>query len=416
MVTQLRLSSFHFHRAITQHQSAIMSLSSLISLSSAVGWTYTALWTISFWPQVYLNWKRQSTAGLSYDHLSLNVVGYLAYSIFTGVSLFSSAESGARAAGSPAFNDFCFALHGLIIILVQIAQCICYERNRQTVHWGTKVFLFLCVASAAFLAAAALGSWTFFGWRATFPFWLQWVGETKVVITMIKYVPQVRMNRRHGSTAGWAIWGVLTDILGGALSLAQMGVQGMACSRYASCGSQCSCPSVRVNGTSGSVGPWSVLTLAHFGGVWRQDLPKVFLALVSIAFDIIFLVQHFVLYGPRRVGGVNFALSAAPIQGDDGGDEMEMGEKRLVDVLLEEDDLLELFGDFAETFARGEAPDDVARVLALVRFVALRKSSARIRGIATAAAFNGSSRLAHDLQTGPRRRHPFTRRDRRLRS
>ena len=42
------------------------------TVSTIVGWTYFAAWSLSFWPQVYLNWKRQSVVGLSLDFVLFN--------------------------------------------------------------------------------------------------------------------------------------------------------------------------------------------------------------------------------------------------------------------------------------------------------------------------------------------------------
>eukprot|EP00961_Rhodomonas_salina_P175898 2371368-Rhodomonas_salina.5 len=50
--------------------------------SSILGWTYFAVWSISFYPQMYLNWRRRSVAGLSFDFELLNLLGFTAYAIF----------------------------------------------------------------------------------------------------------------------------------------------------------------------------------------------------------------------------------------------------------------------------------------------------------------------------------------------
>ena len=72
--------------------------------SQVIGWIYFVAWSISFYPQIYENWKRKrymipklsicllihciifrmlySVVGLSFDFLSLNVVGFSLYSLF----------------------------------------------------------------------------------------------------------------------------------------------------------------------------------------------------------------------------------------------------------------------------------------------------------------------------------------------
>ena len=73
-------------------------------ISSIVGWIYFFAWSISFYPQIYENWKRKryfrifalifspilfanfslsfSVIGLNFDFLALNVIGFVLYSSF----------------------------------------------------------------------------------------------------------------------------------------------------------------------------------------------------------------------------------------------------------------------------------------------------------------------------------------------
>jgi cystinosin len=50
-------------------------------ISAVLGWTYFLAWSISFYPQVILNWRRKSVVGLSFDYNAYNVIGYLCYSV-----------------------------------------------------------------------------------------------------------------------------------------------------------------------------------------------------------------------------------------------------------------------------------------------------------------------------------------------
>ena len=51
-------------------------------ISSCVGWIYFSAWSVSFWPQIFLNWSRKSVEGLSFDFLSLNLLGFACYSAY----------------------------------------------------------------------------------------------------------------------------------------------------------------------------------------------------------------------------------------------------------------------------------------------------------------------------------------------
>lgn len=46
------------------------------------GWLYFFTWSLSFYPQFLLNWRKKSVVGLSLDYASLNVMGFMGYSIF----------------------------------------------------------------------------------------------------------------------------------------------------------------------------------------------------------------------------------------------------------------------------------------------------------------------------------------------
>jgi uncharacterized protein with PQ loop repeat len=47
-----------------------------------VGWIYFLAWSISFYPQIILNFQRRSVIGLNFDFLALNILGHSCYCIF----------------------------------------------------------------------------------------------------------------------------------------------------------------------------------------------------------------------------------------------------------------------------------------------------------------------------------------------
>lgn len=87
----------------------------------------------------------------------------------------------------------------------------------------------------------------------------------KLILTVWKYVPQAFANFRRQSTVGWSITQQLLDFSGGILSLLQLIID------------------------SSLQADWSGLT---------GNPVKFGLANISLAFDIIFITQHYVLYGP----------------------------------------------------------------------------------------------------------------------
>lgn len=75
-------------------------------------------------------------------------------------------------------------------------------------------------------------------------------------------------NYRRKSTVGWSIGQVLCDLIGGVLSVAQLLLD------------------------SSLQSDWSGVT---------GNPVKFFLGNISIAFDVVFMLQHYVLYGSKEV-------------------------------------------------------------------------------------------------------------------
>ncbi len=71
----------------------------------------------------------------------------------------------------------------------------------------------LTLAVVLVLSAASVTSWLDFLYACSY---------AKLAVTLVKYVPQARMNYRRKSTMGWSIGNVLLDFAGGLLSLMQM--------------------------------------------------------------------------------------------------------------------------------------------------------------------------------------------------
>lgn len=61
----------------------------LIRISSVIGWCYFVAWSISFYPQIYTNFRRKSVVGLNFDFLSLNIIGFLLYGVFNAALYYS---------------------------------------------------------------------------------------------------------------------------------------------------------------------------------------------------------------------------------------------------------------------------------------------------------------------------------------
>ena len=89
------------------------------------------------------------------------------------------------------------------------------------------------------------------------------MGYIKLLVTLVKYMPQVWLNRQRQSTQGWSIGQILLDFSGGVFSLLQLLID------------------------SSFQPDWSGVT---------GNPVKLGLSNASIFFDLIFMVQHYVIY------------------------------------------------------------------------------------------------------------------------
>ncbi|KAK2143310.1 hypothetical protein LSH36_855g01116 [Paralvinella palmiformis] len=238
----------------------------LVIINVVIGWIYFIAWSISFYPQVFYNWKRKSVIGLNFDFLAYNLTGFLAYGLFNIGMYWIPVVKGQYLAKYPhgvnpvQLNDVIFSLHAFIITAFTIFQCFIYQRGGQKVSKLCILLLALAwvfILVTLFLTVGHVISWLDY---------LYYFSYVKLGVTLIKYIPQVLMNYRRKSTEGWCIGNVLLDFTGGTFSLLQMFL-------------------ISYNNND-----WDSI----FG-----DPTKFGLGLFSILFDILFIIQHYCLYRPQ---------------------------------------------------------------------------------------------------------------------
>ncbi|KAL8596663.1 hypothetical protein ACOMHN_032605 [Nucella lapillus] len=242
---------------------SVVHSTALVTINAVIGWFYFVAWSISFYPQVYVNWKRKSVIGLNFDFLLYNITGFLAYGFFNiGMFWVPEVESEYLAQhphgiNPVQLNDVIFTIHAIFVTAITICQAFIYEKGTQRL---SKVAIVLVSGSWLF-ALVALGLTLFH--NITWLTYLYYFSYIKLGVTLIKYIPQAWMNFRRKSTVGWSIGNVLLDSTGGSLSLLQMAL------------------------------------LAYNSDDWGSifgDPTKFGLGFFSILFDILFIVQHYCLY------------------------------------------------------------------------------------------------------------------------
>ena len=107
----------------------------------------------------------------------------------------------------------------MLATLITIVQCFVYHRGSQRLSVWCMVVLALLLTTIA-----VVGGLT---WQGASPSlttleFLLFLSYVKLAISVMKYSPQVLLNCRRRSTAGWTIHNVLLDFTGGALSLGQL--------------------------------------------------------------------------------------------------------------------------------------------------------------------------------------------------
>ncbi|GLE01568.1 hypothetical protein PINS_up010398 [Pythium insidiosum] len=242
-------------------------------ISSIIGWIYFCCWSVSFYPQVFLNYSRKSVVGLSLDYTVLNMLGFTCYSIFNCAFYYSESvqqqymrrHGGNRNAVEP--NDVFFSLHAAVLVAVSLFQCSIYPRGDQRVSKATIIWSVGTVILAFLFTVAIVVTGNDESSLLNTLNLLYLLSYVKLMTTLFKCIPQIVLNYRRKSTVGWTIWNVLLDIIGGLLSIGQQLLD------------------------SGATHDWTAIT---------GDPVKFSLGFVSIVVDIVFILQHYVWYAANN--------------------------------------------------------------------------------------------------------------------
>ncbi|CAJ0573951.1 unnamed protein product, partial [Mesorhabditis spiculigera] len=233
------------------------------TLCMLVGWAYFVLWSASFYPQIWLNFRRKSVIGMDFNYVFLNVLGNGSYTIFNTLMYFNEqvqAEYLQEQPYSPLpvlLNDVVFAAHALIFSFVYAFQACIYERGSQRLHpfyYITGVIYIF--GSVSVLGLLAVGIITRLQIANIFSY-------VKILVTTPMYLPQLYFNYTRKSTSGFAIEAIWLDFSGGVLSFLQMVLQA-----------------------------WNVNDWSNFTG----NPVKFALALITMFLDSLFFFQHYIIY------------------------------------------------------------------------------------------------------------------------
>jgi cystinosin len=156
-----------------------------------------------------------------------------------------------------ALNDVIFAVNAFFVTSVMLIQIGLYRKPNEIpskLGLGSTVAIMLLMGVGLGLAIGNVWTWLFFIYLLSY---------IKLVMTVVKYIPQVYLNYQRKSTVGWNVYNVILDFIGGLFSTAQLLLDAIIANH-----------------------------LAGIGGF----MIKLGLGIVSIFFDVIFLLQHFVWF------------------------------------------------------------------------------------------------------------------------
>jgi cystinosin len=243
----------------------------LCYLSITLGWIYFFAWSLSFYGQIIENYKRQSVSGLSFDFEVYNFLGFTAYSVYT---IWGYVDHNIGT-GEVSIQDVVFATHAWLLTVLTIIQIFIYfdrdDPNQKVSQ--TCITITICLIWGALqilLIEQILGLYDPHVTKDKSLIFnsVVYLGWCKVFISFIKYIPQVYYNWRRKSTEGWSIANILLDFTGGTFSFGQNIVDVL---RHKS-------------------------VIIHDDQSNSLNIAKFALSIVSIVFDIIFCIQHFILY------------------------------------------------------------------------------------------------------------------------
>lgn len=239
-------------------------------LYQVLGWFAFGTWSCSFYPQVILNFQRKSVVGLNFDFVVLNLTKHTSYLVYNACMYFIPVvqyqyhlKYGFTELIPVALSDVAFSIHAVLLTWFTAYQVLIYERGSQKL---SAVAMVISVGAWLTAAVCVVVAWPQDRWL-----WL--VSDfnlIQVAMTLIKYIPQAWMNYQRKSTVGWSIGNILLDLSGGVGNLLQMGVQSI---------------------DQGST--------QNFSG----NIGKLLLSLIVIVFDLLFVVQHYLLYCNTTVSG-----------------------------------------------------------------------------------------------------------------
>lgn len=194
------------------------------------GWTYLIAWTVLYYPQIRLNFRKKSCAGVSKVYVIYNTFGFACYTLYNVARKVIQDQNDLPAAVS--YHDVLFAIHSLACCICICLQLLWYEKGNETISQFD--WLMLLVLIIITILAFLMAGFGMIDWATTDGFscrvdcsplrqlsFIQIVGYVKVVVTLLKYPTQIKLNYVRKTTQGLSRGSYLLDMIGGICSVLQ---------------------------------------------------------------------------------------------------------------------------------------------------------------------------------------------------
>ena len=206
-----------------------------------------------------------SVEGMNFDFVAMNITGFTFYSIYSTYGYFVNTDQ----TGQVDLNDLLFAYHALLATLITLVQACIFPKKENRIHGITGFYLFALwgfiivytiltdvqIITIQFLKTFTVGSDLGV---------ISMMGYFKLTISFFKYLPQFYWNYKRKSTKGWSIANIILDLTGGTFSFAQLALQVL------------------------------------FGQNVEINVVKLVLSIICVIYDILFIIQHYVVYPQTR--------------------------------------------------------------------------------------------------------------------
>ena len=142
-------------------------------VADIVGWIYVICWFLCGFPQIYTNWRRKSSIGLSYDSMVYSTLGASTYTAYTLAVFFDKALQDtllehAKQSSPVKLTDVVFALVALVITWITNIQIFIYEKGSQRV--SRQCIVISVILSIAIAISCVLSQQDVFSWIVTLEF------------------------------------------------------------------------------------------------------------------------------------------------------------------------------------------------------------------------------------------------------